>query len=889
MPSPLDRWIRLWAPLSGRRLEREIHDELDFHLEMLATELEGRGLDRSEAQMAAEARFGDPSRMKREAVKGERSRIRKRERVLLMDGLRQDLRFGLRQLWKRPMFSGIALAMLALGIGANTAIFSVVQTVLLRPLPFPATEEILQLWESRQEQGRNRSGFAPANYWDVREMNRTFVDIGAFRWTQVNLTGEDHPTRLSAARVTSGFFGTILGVNPALGRTFLPEEGEAGGASRVTLLAYDFWQSHFGRDPSVLGTSLILDGESHTVVGILPPGRPWLDAGEVFLPMVRNPDAPRGSWELGVVGRLMPGVSREAGVADLESVARRLEELYPDINEGIGISWGLPEEWIADDGLRRALWILLGAVGFLLMIACVNLANLLLAQASGRVRETAVRAAVGAGKGRLVRQALTESLLLSTIGAGLGLLLALWGLDLVRTFDPGGIPRLGEVSINGWVLAFTLGAGVLTGVVTGLIPALQRSGSDAGDTLRGGGRSISGSRAQRRMRAVLVSTELALSVALLVGAGLLVRSFGEILRVDRGFQTENRLLARVNLPPSYGGTETGLFLQQFEDRARLIPSVEGVAAVSGRPLAGGSTGLGFARPEDPDPEGGVPWATWRLVTSGYFDAMGIPILRGRTFTLDDRLNPESTAPMRVVVSQRFADHLWPGEDPVGRVATLWAGQNERPGEIIGVVGNIRERGLAQDPTMAVYIPYFGLGGFSPEFVIHTSGDPTSVTPALRSLVAELDPNLPLSNVETLDEIVGASVADRRFVMLLVGLFAVLSLLLAMAGVYGVQAYSVAQQTSEIGVRVAMGAAQSRIIRKIVYQAMGPAALGIAIGLGSAFGLTRLMESLLFQVGATDPTTYMGVSGLLLGTVLLSCWIPARRAAKVDPVVAFRVE
>ena len=889
MPSPIDRWIRLWSPLARRRLEREVQEELDFHLEMRTREYEAQGHSPSAARRRAEERFGDLAQMRCEAVRAERTRIRKRERALYMDEFRQDLRYGLRQLWKRPGFSIIALTMLALGIGANTAIFSVVQTVLLRPLPFPQSQELLQLWESRLEQGWTRASFAPANFWDVRDMNRTFLDVGAYRWTQANLTGPEHPERLRAGLVTAGFFGTILNVDPVLGRTFLPEEGEPGGENRVALLSHDFWEGHFGGDPSVLGTTLTLDGEVYTLVGVLPSGQPWLDYGDVFLPMVRDSDPVRGSFELAVVGRLAPGVTVEAGVADLDGVARRLEELYPEINAGMGISWGSSDEWVADDDLRLALWILLGAVGFLLMIACVNLANLLLAQASGRVRETAVRAAVGAGRGRLLRQALTESLLLSILGAGLGLLLALWGLDLVRTLDPGGIPRLDQVSINRWVLAFTLGAGVLTGVVTGLIPAIHSSGTDAGDTLRGGGRSVSGSRAQRRLRGALVSTELALSLALLVGAGLLIRSFTEILTVDRGFQTENRLLTRISLPPSYGPSETTLFLRQFEDRARLLPPVRHVAAVSSRPLSGGNTGLGFVRPDDPEPEGGIPWATWRLVTSGYFDAMGIPILRGRTFTSDDQLDPENPAPLRVLVSQRFADLLWPGEDPIGKIATLWAGQDGRPGEVIGVVGDIRERGLDADPTLAVYLPFYGIAGWSPEFIVHTSGPPTAVVPALRSLLAEMDPNLPLSDLQTLDEIVGASVADRRFVMALVGLFAALSLLLALAGVYGVQAYSVAQQTSEIGVRVAMGAGQDRIIRRIVLQAMGPAILGIGAGLGVAFALSRFITSLLFQVGAADPMVYVGVSALLLATVLFSCWVPARRASKIDPVIAFRNE
>jgi predicted permease len=885
----MDRWIQLWTSLSRRRLEREVLDELDFHLEMRTREYQARGLSPKAARRLAEERFGDVGRLKHEAVRTEWARVRKRERALYMDEFRQDLRYGFRQLWKRPGFSIIALAMLALGIGANTAIFSVVQTVLLRPLPFPQPQELLQLWESRVEQGWTRASFSPANFWDVRDMNRSFLDVGAYRWTQANLIGPEFPEQLRAGRVTAGFFGTILKVDPALGRTFLPEEGEAGSENRVALLSHDFWEGHFGGDASVLGTTITLDEDIYTVVGVLPSGEPWLDYGDVFLPMIRDPDAARGSFEVAVVGRLLPGVTVEAAVADLEGVARRLEELYPEIDAGMGISWGSSEEWVASDNLRRALWILLGAVGFLLMIACVNLANLLLAQASGRVRETAVRAAVGAGRGRLLRQALTESLLLSTLGAGLGLLLALWGLDLVRALDPGGIPRLDEVSINRWVLAFTLGAGILTGVVTGLVPAIHGSGTDAGDTLRGGGRSISGSRAQRRLRGALVATELALSLALLVGAGLLFRSFTEILSVNRGFQTENRLLTRISLPPSYGGPETTLFLQQFEERVRLLPPVREVAAVSSRPLSGGNTGLGFVRPDHPEPEGGIPWATWRLVTSGYFDAMGIPILRGRTFSPDDRLDPEAPGPLRVLVSQRFADLLWPGEDPIGKIATLWAGQDGRPGEVIGVAGDIRERGLDADPTLAVYLPFYGIGGWSPEFVVHTVGNPTAVVPALRSLLAELDPNLPLSDIQTLDEVVGASVAERRFVMALVGLFAALSLLLALAGVYGVQAYSVAQQTSEIGVRVALGSGQKRIIRRIVLQAMGPALLGIGVGLGTAVGLSRFLASLLFQVGASDPKTYLEVSGVLLAAVLLASWVPARRAAKVDPVIAFRSE
>jgi putative ABC transport system permease protein len=805
-----------------------------------------------------------------------------------MDDLRQDLRFALRQLWKRPAFSVIALTMLALGIGANTAIFSVVHTVLLQPLPFPQAEEVLQIWESRLEQGRERTSFAPANFWDFRDMSQAFQDLGAFRFTQVNLTGLGNPERLQAGRVTAGFFGQILGVRPVIGRAFAPGEDQLGGENRVVMLGYDFWQDRFGGDRGVLNTTLLLDGEGHAVVGVLPPGRPWLDQGEVFLPLVPSPDDARGSWELAVIGRLRDGTTPEAGLADLQRVAARLEELYPEINAGIGVAIAPAEEWIADGDLRRALWLLLGAVGFLLMIACVNLANLLLAQATGRARETAIKAAVGAGKGRLLRQTLTEALLLALLGAGLGLLLALWGLDAVRAFDPGGIPRLGEVSINRWVLAFTLGAGVLTGIVTGIVPALQASGSDAAQTLRSGAQSIAGNLAQKRLRGALVSAELALSMALLIGAGLLIRSFSELLSVDRGFETENRLVVSVSLPPAYAGEQMEMFLQGFLEQTLQIPTVQAVGAVSGRPISGGSTGLGIARPEEPEPEGGVPWATWRLVTPGYFNAMGIPLVRGRFLDERDRIDAMGEAPLPIVISQRVADLLWPEQDAIGKVAVLWAGQNDQPGEVIGVAGNMRERGLDSDPTLAVYLPYSG-ADWPPTFVFHTAGEPTVIVPAVREVLGRLDPNLPLSGIQTMEEIVGSSLASRRFIMSLVGLFATVSLLLAMAGVYGVQAYTVTRQTSEIGIRVAMGAALPRIVRGIVFEAMKPAVLGIGLGLGGAFFISRLMASLLFQVEASDPYTYLGVGVLLMVTALLSSWLPARRASKVDPVIAFRTE
>ena len=806
-----------------------------------------------------------------------------------MDNLRQDLRFAVRQLWKRPVFSAIALAMLALGIGANTAIFSVVYTVLLKPLPFQEPEQLVRIWESRIERGWERASVAPGNFWDFREMNRAFEDLGAYRFTSAILTGQDYPERLRVGRISAGFFGQVLGVRPVLGRTFLPGEDEPGGENRIAMLGNQFWHARFGGDPSALESQLTLDGESYTVVGVLPQGRPWLDNADVYLPMVRDPNATRSSFEIAVIGRLQPGMALEGGRSDLEGVARRLEEAYPDALAGIGVTVAPSSEWVATSDTRRALWILLGAVGFLLMIACVNLANLFLAQATGRIRETAIRAATGASRGRLIRQGLTESLLVSLLGAGLGLGLAFWGVDALTAMAPGQIPGLSEVAINVWILAFTLSAGVLTGVVTGLVPSLNASGRDAALTLRAGGQSVSGSRAQHRLRSGLVAAEVALSLILLVGAGLLIRSFDELLGAERGFETENRLIASVNIPGSYDASEMAELNRQLIESVSALPPVINAAAVHIRPLAGGSTGLGFVRPDQPEPEGGVPWASWRLITPGYFETLGVPIIRGRDFHQDDLAYAMGEGSIPVLISQRIAELLWPGEDPLGRVITLWAGQTDSPGEVLGVVGDMRERGIDAGPTFAVYLPYLSGGSWPPDIVIHTAGEPTAVVPALRSILAEMDPNVPLSDITTLEGMVGQSVGSQRFLMVLVSIFASLALLLALAGVYGVQSYSVAQQTPEIGLRVAIGASKPQVLKRIILQAMRPALFGVVLGLAGAFALSRLMASLLFEVQASDPATYAGVATILVAAALLSAWLPARKATMVDPVIAFRAE
>jgi putative ABC transport system permease protein len=797
----------------------------------------------------------------------------------------QDIRYALRVLRNHLGFTVIAILTLGLGIGANSAIFSVIHSVLLRPLPFPQPERIVQVWESRADRGWIRASMNPANFWDFRDQNQTLEDLTARFGRSLVLTGLGFPERIDGALISAGFF-RVLGVQPVLGRTFAPGEDEPGGDTKVALLANDFWRRRFGADPGIVGTTLTLDGETHTVVGVLPPGDPWLSSADVFVPFVRQPDADRVGFYLAVIGRLKPGVTLEMARSDLETIARRLEEQYPEANAGIGVDLAPASEWVADDNLRRALWILFGAVGFLLLIACVNLANMLLAKATGRTRETAVRAALGADRRRITRQVLTESLVLGLFGGGVGLLFAFWGIDAVKAFDPGGIPRLDQIGLNPWVLAFTVTAGVATGVLSGLMPAIQLPATDLAMALREGHRGLAGAGSQKRVRNALVAAEVALSLLLLVGAGLLIRSFGEVMGVERGFQSDGRLVVAVAMPGSYDEQRRGEVRDRFIERIGGIPAVRSVSAVSSRPLTGGSVGMGIAaagQPEDPD--AGVPWAEWRLVTADHFRTMGIPLLKGRTFDERDQIGE----PWRAIISERLAEMLWPGEDPIGRTAILWKGQGDLEAEVIGVVGNMREIRLDSDPTLVVYLPYYGAGWSPMHFVINTTSAPAALVPTLRSMLAEIDPNLPISDVRSMDEIVSNSVATRRFNMAMLTIFAGIALLLALAGIYGVQAYSVTRRTSEIGIRVAMGARPTQIIAEIVGQGMRPAVLGIVVGVAGAFVLSRLMSSLLYGIAPSDFLTYASVALMLAAAALLSCYVPARRALRIDPVNALRDE
>ncbi|HZT61202.1 MAG TPA: ABC transporter permease [Pyrinomonadaceae bacterium] len=806
-----------------------------------------------------------------------------------MKTLWQDLRFGVRVLSKSPGFTAVAILVTALGVGANTAIFSVVNAVLLRPLPFEHSEQLVQAMRLNVRKGTTSSAHSFPDFADMRAQADAFESFAAYTDADAALTGTGAPERVNGVNASADLF-KVLRVNPQRGRLFAPDDEQPGGAP-VVVITDGAWRRRFGADPQVVGRQVTLDGKAKTIVGVLPADFqfPFINTTpEYFAPLDPKGDMEkqRGANFLDELGRLKDGVTAAQAEAQLRAVAAGLEKQYPDDDEGRSMSLVSAQEQLVGN-LRTTLLVLLGAVGFVLLVACANVANLQLARASGRGREMAIRTALGAGRWRIVRQLVTESLLLALAGGALGLVLAVWGVALISSLVPADVPRFKEAGLDPSVLAFTLAASVLTGVAFGIAPALQASRVDLGESLKEGGRGATAGRARSRVRSLLIVSEVALSVVLLVGAGLLVRSFVNLRNTNPGFDPRGVLAASVSLPELKYSKDEQLrqFYGQALERIRAVPGVESVGAIMPLPLSDNGINVTFTVEGQPDPGPGArPIAGARVVTPDYLRVMNIPVLRGRGFDEHDG----ASAPQVLLVNETLARQLFPGEDPIGK--RLDVGLNNVKGEVVGVVRDVRSRGLEKEAGLEFYVPYEQVPFDSMQLVVRAKGgDPAALAPAVRAAVQEIDKDVPLYQVQPMGQLVADSVARQRFSMTLLAAFAGLAMVLAAVGIFSVMSFLVAQRTHEIGVRVALGAQGRDILSMVVRYGMTLALAGVAAGLVGAFALTRLMSGLLYNVSPTDPATFAVISALLLLVAFAACLVPARRATKVDPMVALRYE
>ncbi|MGC1106331.1 MAG: ABC transporter permease, partial [Candidatus Acidiferrales bacterium] len=817
-----------------------------------------------------------------------------------MSTLLQDMRYALRMLAKSPGFLAIAILTLALGIGANTALFSVVNGVLLNPLPYPQPEQLAALYSRTTE--FSRSSISYPNFLDWQRDNRTFARLAAYRGDNFNLTGTGEPERVRAEMVNADFF-PVLGVQPLIGRTFTTQDDHAGAAP-VVLLSEGLWRRKFGASPRILGQSISLNATAYTVIGIIPASFYFqgnnFRLSDVYVPLGQWTDATFLNRRVGMgmdsVGRLKPGVTLAQAREDMAGIAENLAKTYPDADKGSGITiLPLKQDMVGD--VAPLLYVLLGAVGFVLLIACVNIANLLLARSTGRTREFAIRAALGASRGRVVRQLLTESVLLAVAGGILGLLLAAWGTKAAIRVLPQALPRSGSVGLDAHVLFFTLGVSILAGIFFGLAPAFRASRSNLQETLKEGGRGSSGSR--HRMQGVFVIAETALALILLVGAGLMIRSLGRLSTVDPGFNPRNMLTFAVEFPPSVASApaeEVRNGLRQLDAALAAVPGVEYVSeSVGSEPLQGDSE-VPFWLEGHPKPssDADMNWALFYLAGPDYLKAMGTPLERGRFVNAQDTLQ----SPAVMVIDEAFARKFFPHEDPIGKRVNL--GILGVEAEIVGITGHVKQWGLDTDsqspvqaqfyfPLMQVPDKFMPLLSKGVSFVARTKGSPSALTPAIRHAVEQVNSQQVMFDTETMEDIISDSLAARRFSMILLGVFAALALILACVGIYGVISYLVGQRTHEIGVRMALGAQRRDVLRLLLGQGAKMALIGVAIGIVTALALTRLMRSQLFGVSAHDPLTFAGVAILLTLVALFACYIPARRAMKVDPIVALRYE
>lgn len=813
-----------------------------------------------------------------------------------MEKFWQDVRYGVRMLLKAPSISIVATIALALGIGANTAIFSVVNAVLLRPLPFASSEQLMNVWETDSVRGYKRGSSSYPNFADWREQNHVFEHMSTYYTNDFIMTGRGESTRLRGAVVNADLF-PLLGVSPMIGRSFLADEDKPAEGGRVVILSQGLFQKRFSSDPNVLNQSIVLGGDNYTIVGVMPgsfqfpiqndPVEPWTTVA-----LDREGKAPitveRGAHYMNVIARLKPGVSREQAQAEMTAISARLEQQYPDKNLHKSTSVEPTLEALVSD-VRPALLILLGAVGCVLLIACANVANLLLARAMTRHKEMAIRSALGASRLRVVRQLLTESIMLSLAGGALGLLLAVWWSDLLVTLGQENIPRALQVGLDWRVLGFTLLVSVITGVVFGLVPALHSSKTELTESLKEGGRSSGEGARHNRIRGVLIVSELAIAVILLVCAGLLIQSLWRLRQVNPGFDSQNLLTFVVGIPGvKYPPEKQEQFYRDLVQRIESLPGVRSAGSVIPLPLSGDMFSISFETEGRPVAKGEEPSSDFFAIEDGYFKTLGVSILKGRDFNERDTKD----SPGVIIVNQAFVRKFFPNEDVIGKrikpgMSTITDDPVMR--EIVGVVSDVRNRNLSSELRAGYFVPAAQVPFNQMTVIVRTTNDPHGLATAVQNTVHSMDPELPVFSVRTMEEYISATVAAPRFNTTLLVVFASVALILTIVGLYGVMSYSVAQRTNEIGIRMALGAQTRDVLRLIVSQGFKLVLLGLAIGLAGAIALTRVISSLLFGVTAKDPLTFAAVAVLLTFVALVACYIPAHRATRLDPLKALRYE
>jgi len=879
--------VRFFGLFHRARREREFSEELESHLAMHIEDNLRAGMSPEEARRVALSKLGGVTLTKE---------LRREQGGLpMLETLLQDLRFGLRMLCKNPGFSLIAILTLALGIGANTAIFSIVNAIVLKPLPYKEPDKLVQIWETDLKGGLGQISVSYPDFLDWQKQSDVFESMAAYVGQDFNLTGDEQAERVYGAQVSANLFA-LLGVSPNPGGGF-SSDAETGKTEKVAVISHKLWQRRFGADTTIIGRSLLLNGEPFTVVGVIPAGFQFpTRSSEIWIPLtpaVNRGGNPRMNHALQVIARLKEEGSLPAATVAMETIARRLAGQYPESNAHIGVRVVALHEQVVGN-VKPALLVLLSAVGLVLLIACANVGSLLLTRAALRENEIGVRIALGAGRARLFRQLLTECILLSLLGGGLGILLGFWGIRGLVALSPANTPRLAEVGLDFKVLAFTAALSVISGILFGLTPALETSRVELSSALKTGGKGDQGGRRQRRSIKFLVAVEVALAVVLLIGASLLIQSFLRMQGVDPGFDARNILVARLRLTESSyrTGATVKTFYRQLLERGGALPGVESIAATTNPPVVGPSRELLMTIEGRPDPGTGAwPVVISSIVTPGYFRTLNIPLRQGRDFADEDR----EGAPGTVVISESLAQRHWPNASPVGQRIKLGRPQDDAPWlTIVGVVGDVRHSGLIKEPKPALYLPYLGVSeqtsmvvGRYMTLMIRAKSRPEDLNNALRGAIRTLDQNQPVYGVTTLEQVLSDSLSEPRLRSWLLGLFSGAALFLAALGVYGLMAVMVGQRTQEIGLRLALGASPKNIFRLVTTAGLMPAIIGIAIGLLASLLVTRLLAGLLYQVSRLDIFTFASVPIILLAAALLACWIPARRATKVDPLVALR--